>query len=365
MTIPEADVSILNAQLKSAPHGGVEFAVLQALARIAARGDRAAINVLVEHAAHGRGVHRSHATSLLTQLSGATRTRISPAPVLDSAWPEIFDRLLDVADDFAVPYWAIAGLLHATGSKAYARVVGIANSNKLPVNLRAQAVKCLARTSGQLFDRDLPPDSGRWEENQIRLNEVNEWAASGFADGPGHSLPPRDSALDNPQTPLEHLVVRLEQRLAKERQKLFRAEDPAEPCLRLVPATPEYLYAIRALWTLPAIYLEFISRFSPLRIRVCSEEFYNDGLHLYGASELIDRQLGHAWYPDPTHPHPNWPSGHVVIADHAHDPYVIDLTRATPLDGPVLTAEHGTGSWDFRQVAPSFLAFLETVITTK
>ena len=49
----------------------------------------------------------------------------------------------------------------------------------------------------------------------------------------------------------------------------------------------------------------------------------------------------------------------VVIASHGGDPFVLDLSRSDGRDAPILTAEHGTGEWNFEKAADSFLAFLE------
>ena len=49
----------------------------------------------------------------------------------------------------------------------------------------------------------------------------------------------------------------------------------------------------------------------------------------------------------------------MVIADHAADPFVMDLNDKPVADAPVLTALHGTGTWDLGREAASFLSFLE------
>lgn len=43
------------------------------------------------------------------------------------------------------------------------------------------------------------------------------------------------------------------------------------------------------------------------------------------------------------------------------DPYVMDLSQSDGTDAPVLTAMHGTGAWNFSEVANSFEDFLITL----
>jgi len=74
---------------------------------------------------------------------------------------------------------------------------------------------------------------------------------------------------------------------------------------------------------------------------------------------LISGQLGYSRDGTTQEVLAEWPADYVVVADHAADPFVLDLTDKPVEDAPILTAMHGTGSWDFRKQAPSFLAFLE------
>jgi hypothetical protein len=240
-------------------------------------------------------------------------------------------------------------------------VLRIARDRNAPTELRAQAAKRLAQASRQKFDRDLPSDPGRWKETQLRLDELDAWEAAGFPEGAGYPAQPRDPGLDHPITAVERLAARLDARLARARAEASYPEDPAWPSQRLVPASERNMFPVNERWKLPSFYREFLTRFSPLRVRIDGEEFYNGGLYLYGADELVERQLGYAWSSDPAHRLPDWPVGYVVVADHAGDPFVLDLTRSNRADAPVLTAEHGTGRWDFEEVAPSFEAFLMQV----
>ena len=103
---------------------------------------------------------------------------------------------------------------------------------------------------------------------------------------------------------------------------------------------------------------EFLTKFSPLRVIVENRRYYQ-GLRLHGAAELIAGQHGYSYNPITQSVLPEWPTDFLVIADHAADPFVLDLRNKPVSDAPVLTAMHGTGAWDFRKEAPSFLTFLE------
>ncbi len=64
-----------------------------------------------------------------------------------------------------------------------------------------------------------------------------------------------------------------------------------------------------------------------------------------------------------------WPPKYLVIANHAGDPFVLDLSQPGTVDAPVLTAGHDDppvlaaghleSGWNFAREAPSFLTFLE------
>jgi hypothetical protein len=84
-----------------------------------------------------------------------------------------------------------------------------------------------------------------------------------------------------------------------------------------------------------------------------------DGLQLYGVDDLASGQHGYAFNPVTNLPIEDWPTEMIVVGNDGGDPYVLDLSRASGSDAPVCSAEHGRGSWRFREVAPSFVAFIE------
>ena len=94
---------------------------------------------------------------------------------------------------------------------------------------------------------------------------------------------------------------------------------------------------------------------------VKKKQFWNGGLQLFGAAELIEAQDGYAFDPVKKRPLRDWPADYVVIASPGGDPFVLDLSSSNGEDAPVLTAEHGTGEWDFEPFAESFEKFLKTL----
>ena len=113
-------------------------------------------------------------------------------------------------------------------------------------------------------------------------------------------------------------------------------------------------------WPLPAVYLDFLTRFSPIKVMVKNRRFWNP-FWLFGAGELIEGQVGYSISLD-GQLLDSWPKDLVVIASHGGDPFALDLTRAKGGDAPVVTAEHGMGYWEFGDAAGSFTQFLESLL---
>lgn len=149
-------------------------------------------------------------------------------------------------------------------------------------------------------------------------------------------------------------MSRLDKKLAKKRHDL------ADPTAWLAVAAPEDIQRIKARWALPLIYLDFLTRFSPIKVTIENRKFYNH-FQLFGAGELIEAQEGYSFNSVEKRPIEDWPSHLMVIASHGGDPFVLNLSKSDGKDAPVETAEHGAGVWDFSQVAASFSAFLETL----
>ncbi len=270
----------------------------------------------------------------------------------DSAFQSVFESGLN---DPRTAYWSIQGLVRVAGSASYPLLTTFALDSSKKTEARGKAIREMAIHSGQQFILGLPSDPGHWTDEQLPLLEVQKWAAAGFPRGPGFRPPLRHSNLDAPRSPVDFAARSLELKLAKHRRQL---QDVAVPTNWLTPASQSELASVQALWSLPANYLEFLTKFSPLRVTIENRRYYQ-GLRLYGAADLISGQYGYSYNRTTTSACSGWPMHYVVIADHAADPLALDLKGNPPTDAPLLSATHGMGTWGFKKDAPSFLAFLE------
>jgi len=313
------------------------------LAKVAAQGDPAAIDALVEYLDRGSISHAR--THVMAMLAGLPTSYIS----------HLAERFAVELRQKATRYWAIKGVAATMGPAGYPLLVQLAKSEKLSAEERAHAIKCLAQASGQPFDRGLPKDPGFWKAQDLRVREVVAWEAAGFPKGPGYSAPPRDPALDHPHTPLEKCAARLESRLAK-----LRGDSPdlAAPADWLTPAQPKDLAIIEKRYQLPALYREFLTRFSPMSVTIPRGPWE---IALFGAADLIRGQDGYSFNPITQEVIFDWKDDHLVIASRGGDPFVLDLSASSGNDAPVLTARHGVGAWKFKKSHASFLAFLESL----
>lgn len=342
------NVDELGAVLFAATDGKLACDAINELSRLARSGDDRAKMVLARYATDGQIGHmREHACASLA----------SSVQDPNAEFAALFQRGLS---DPPLRYWSILGYINSAGRAACPELIKLAEDRNIPLMERAHAVKCLAVFSRQRFDRNLPADPGHWKESDLRISEVRAWANAGFPNGAGYLPPSRHLALDNPTTEFERLISRLERILANKRQEL---QDLAEPTNWLAVAEPEDIQRIKARWDLPVTYLDFVTRFSPIRVTLESVEFYNP-FQLFGAAELIEAQDGYSFDPIEQRPIDDWPARLVVVASHGGDPFVLDLSKSDGNDAPVETAEYGIGAWEFSRVADSFSKFLDQLVTS-
>jgi hypothetical protein len=248
----------------------------------------------------------------------------------------------------------VNGLIKTAGRDSYPTLTAFALNPSNGTEDRANAIKSLAIHGGQTFIKGLPSNPGYWPEEDLPLQQLEEWSKTGYAQGPGFTTPARHPDLDRPISELDHLAQALDTKLARARAK---DQDLANPTNWLVPAAPENLAMIDSRWQLPVLYLEFLRKFSPLKVTVTGRGF-GMGLELYGAGDLVRGQDGYSFNPVENRVIADWPASYVVIASMGADPFVLDLTATEKGDAPVLSASHGEGTWEFREVSGSFLTFL-------
>jgi hypothetical protein len=303
------------------------------------------IPILMEYATSGPLDHvRTHVSAQLADL----------VPEGDKAYAGFFEAGLS---DPHLAYWSIEGLVRVAGQSSFPALTQFALNPAHAVDDRGKAIREMALLGGQRFIQGLPSDPGHWKATDLPIKEFQEWAAAGFPAGPGFGPPERDPRLDDPKSPLDQIASRLDARLAKLRKA---NQDLVNPTNWLAPATESDIAAIQARWRLPSTYVQFLRDFSPLRVHIVGRKYFQ-GLDLYGAAELFAAQTGYSFNPLTSERIDSWPDEYVVIASHAGDPFVLDLSHASSSDAPVLTARHGEATWDFSHEAPSVLKFLETL----
>ena len=254
-------------------------------------------------------------------------------------------------------YWGIDGLLKTKGKKAYPTLIELAMNDNLEISIRAKSIKSISIQSKQLFDRALPDDPGYWKIEDLRMDEVKKWQENGYPDGEGYNKPTTHNSLENPKSELEKVVAKLDKNLEKERNKV---QDLSTPTNWLVIADETDILSIQTKWKLPENYLLFLKNYSPLRVLIENKKFFQ-GLNLYGASELIERQGGYSFNPITCEIIEDWPKNFVVIADAGADPYCIDINNIKGNDAPIYKSMHGEGDWKFKLYADSFLTFLNKI----
>ena len=180
-------------------------------------------------------------------------------------------------------YWGIEGLLKTKGQGAYSVLIELIQNEEISIAVRAKAIKSISVNSKQPFDRNLPVDPGYWKINDLRISELLEWQKNGYKHGAGYIEPQIHPTLKNPKTELEKAVAKLEQKLSLKRKK---QQDLSAPSNWLAIADSSKINEIEQKWKLPEIYLTFLTYYSPVRVFIDNDKFFQ-GLRLYGADDLI------------------------------------------------------------------------------
>ena len=256
-------------------------------------------------------------------------------------------------------YRGISGLLKTKGEKAYPVLIDLAQNKEISTETRAKAIKSISVHAKQPFDRGLPVDPGYWKENDLRIPELLEWQKHGYKHGIGYVEPQVHPTLKNPKTELERAVFKLEQKLAAKRKN---KQDLSNPSNWLAIADSSKINEIKQKWKLPEVYLTFLKYYSPVRVFVDNDKFFQ-GLRLYGADELIENQAGYSFNANTGESIDDWPLNYVVIADAGADPFCIDIGNIKDNDAAIYTSMHGAGKWEFKKYAKSFIGFLKDITT--
>lgn len=154
---------------------------------------------------------------------------------------------------------------------------------------------------------------------------------------------------------IEKMQAVIEQELQQNPQ--FYAQYPME---LLTEANPRDIEDVTKRWTLPEPYVYFLQHYVPERVGWATEDYIH--LHIFGASELQEGQIGYNYNPVTQEVIEDWPAHYLVIASDEGDPYCLDLSRK---DTAVYTALHGQGEWDFSIAYDSLVEFLYSTLVPK
>ena len=145
---------------------GIEAHRLLDRLKLVGRNDR--MSVLQEYARSGPLDHvRTHTASLLADLVSEH----------DSGLSAFFEASL--ADPHPA-YWSIQGIVRVLGARSFPILIPYALDSAHSVERRAKAVREMALLSGQTFANGLPSDPGYWEETDLPVSAIREWADAGF-----------------------------------------------------------------------------------------------------------------------------------------------------------------------------------------
>lgn len=125
-------------------------------------------------------------------------------------------------------------------------------------------------------------------------------------------------------------------------------------------ADPKDIKEVTQRWALPEPYVYFLQNYVPERVGWETEDYIR--LHIFGASELQEGQIGYSYNPVTKEVIEEWPADYLVIASDEGDPYCLDLSRE---DTAVYTALHGQGEWDFSIAYDSLIEFLYSALLPK
>ncbi len=336
----------LTQQIIDETNGGTFAKLIQKLLKKYSSTERTEVmHILTEYARNGKILHwRNFLLSDIIKLVDENETEYIP----------FFEWCVTQPD---LTYWGIDGLLKTKGEKSFRTLIELAKNENLETSVRAKAIKSLSIYSKQPFDRDLPKDPGYWKAEDLRIAEVESWEKEGCQHGEGYDKPKTHSSLENPKTALEKAAAKLNKKLEAKRRK---NQDLSNPANWLVIADQADMMKIAKRWELPENYMLFLRNYSPLNVYIDSKKYFQ-GLNIYGASDLLEKQEGYSFNPVTNQIIDEWPKKFVVIADAGADPYCIDTSQVKNNDAPIYKSIHGAGVWEFELYADNFLSFLKEI----
>ena len=117
-------------------------------------------------------------------------------------------------------YYAIEGYCIIMQKDAYEYLVSVLLSKKLNMECSALIVCQLSYLSNNPFDINTPYNKSQWNEEHLKLDEINAWSDAGYPDGNGYEEPEIHVCLLKPTTLEEKVYARLDAKLQKKRKKI-------------------------------------------------------------------------------------------------------------------------------------------------
>lgn len=255
--------------------------------------------------------------------------------------------------DLSAAYYAIEGYAKIMQKLSYDYLVDTLLARKLNMECDALIVCELSHLSNNPFDQGSPWEKREWKILNLRLSDISAWKDAGYPDGKGYENPTVHPCLSNPSSMEEKVYAKLDNKLAKKREK---NADKAHPTNWLVQADKNDIDRIQKELCVPDNYLDFLTKASPLNVEIKLKEY--GPVILIGAHELIEMQGGYSFNPVENRKIEEWPEAYKVIATCFSDPFCIDNTNS---NSPVYYATHDTDEWEFEEIFPSLLDFLKAL----
>ena len=340
------NIDKLIEQLFEAKDGVSAFTVIDKLKKTAKRSESKRTVIIDGLMKYSEQTQFSHLKSLvIPSINDIVREN-------EKQYADFYKAKIDYGDN-AEAYYAIEGYTKVMQKTSYDYLVETLLSRKLDMECEALIVCELSHLSNQPFDKDSPYEKREWKDGDLKLADIEKWRKDGYPDGKGYEEPIVHKCLQNPITPEEKIYAELNNRLKKRREQ---GTDKAHPAYWLIQADETDIEKIKNKIILPANYLDFLMKASPLNVEMNLKDY---GLvFLYGAHNLLDGQMGYSVVRETDGETSDWPKNYIVIATCEADPFCIDISKA---NSPVYYAMHGMDEWDFEEVFDSLADFLKAL----
>ncbi|MBP7863978.1 SMI1/KNR4 family protein [bacterium] len=287
--------------------------------------------------------HREHVTACLSRLD------VNQIAHLETD----FEKGLE---DEATRYWSILGYSRCAKKRSYPKLVSVALNQNLSDEERAHAIQCIASISKMPFNKGMPKSAGEWNPKEFPWDEIIDWQNAGYPQGEGAEPPPRDPALDNPQTSFEKTMAEFDLKLKK-----FRDADrnnETNPSNYLTYGNADAIKEVCAKWDLPSNYVDFLKRFFPYRLNCYPILKYDHYVEFCRPENLIEEQGNWSHYKDTGEPREFWRPEFFVFGN-IDGPLMFDLSKSNGVDAPVLSYDYCLDMGECNKEAASFEAFIK------